>query len=99
MSINGKHQIGVYLSERMYNEWKQTGMKGTFVFERGLEATEAIKAGNEKTIQIEKLQKTVGLLNNQLLEIQDHADKLEKANMELQAENLKLKSHFDSIMS
>lgn len=81
-------QVGVYIPEEKYNEWKQTGMKGSFVFLRGMEAIEIIKAGNEKDELIIKLGNSVTMLNKQLLDLQDHADKLERINKQLQEENL-----------
>lgn len=89
--VEGKKQVNFLIGVDEWKQWKDTGMRASFVFLKGFEFFGMQSQLKEKDKEIESINKARLKLQDELLKMDERADRLEKANLILQEENIKLR--------
>lgn len=76
--MEGKKQTSVYLDIGTWERWKRTGMRASFVFEKGLDIAGFVERERFYQTEIEKIVKTNKFLESEIQRLNDRIVELNK---------------------
>jgi hypothetical protein len=88
--------VCVHLSMNEWEDWKKTGLRGTFVFLKGIQFPEIERELIEKQQTITKLENAINKLQSELLQRDSENARLGSTNLKLQKDLIDLEKEINS---